>query len=166
MKITNPRPELINTNILNTLESFWGVKLPRPYKDFILSSNGGKPNKSIFFMRNGKQGEIKNFFGIVPDYSYGLLERIKMFHKRIPNNMLPIANDSGGNLILLAVSGKDYGKFYFWDHNWEAEEGEEPNYSNLTLIADSFDEFVNNLRDESETEDEELLRKTQEVYNG
>ena len=150
MKIINPQPELINANVISTLECFWDLKLPKSYKDFILSTNGGTPDKTIFFMRDGREGEIRNFFGIVPDYGRGLLERIKMFSGRIPKNMLPIANDSGGNLVLLSVSGSDYGKFYFWDHNWEAEEGKVPDYSNLTLIADSFDEFINGLKDESE----------------
>jgi hypothetical protein len=152
MTIIHPSPELIHNNLINTLECFWDVKLPKSYKDFILSTNGGTPDKKIFFMSNGEEGSVKSFFGIIADYSYGLLERIKMFSERIPKNMLPIANDSGGNLILLSVRGADYGRLYFWDHNWEAEEGKEPAYSNLTLVADSFNEFINSLKDESEIE--------------
>jgi hypothetical protein len=63
--------------------------------------------------------------------------------------MFPISYDSFGNLILIAIKNADRGKIYFWDHEMEADpnQGEVPDYSNLTLIADSFDEFINSLHD-------------------
>jgi hypothetical protein len=148
MNIINPTPELINSNIIGCLESYFDFKFPQIYKEFLLLTNGGSPKKSI--LSKDEEYEVRNFFGIIPDYSYGLLERKKMYENRIPNNMFPIANNSGGDLFLMSVKGPDYGKIYFWDHNWEAEEGQEPNYSNLTLVADSFDEFINGLKNESE----------------
>lgn len=50
-----------------------------------------------------------------------------------------------GNLILLSLKNADRGKIYFWDHEMEANEGEIPDYSNLTLIANSFEECITSL---------------------
>lgn len=47
-----------------------------------------------------------------------------------------------GDLILIAVKGTDRRKIYFWNHEMEMEE---PDYSSLTLIADTFSEFINSL---------------------
>lgn len=74
-----------------------------------------------------------------------LLEKLKTYSARIPDNMFPIANDDLGNLILV-VKRPERGKVYFWDHEMEVAEGEIPDYSNLTLISDSFDDFINSLR--------------------
>jgi hypothetical protein len=146
MNIVNPTPDLINSNIIKCLELYFDFKFPQTYKGFLLLTNGGSPEKSIF----NEEYEVRNFFGLIPEYSYGLLERKKMYKNRIPNNMFPIANNSGGDLFLISIKGKDYGKIYFWDHNCEAEENQEPGYSNMTLLADSFDEFINGLKNESE----------------
>lgn len=45
------------------------------------------------------------------------------------------------------MSGEDKGKVYFWDHEFELEE-EKPGYHNVGFIADSFNEFVETLREE------------------
>jgi hypothetical protein len=47
-------------------------------------------------------------------------------------------------LICISIQGDDYGKVYFWDHNWEVTEGE-PDYSNVHPLADSFTEFLGKL---------------------
>lgn len=39
-------------------------------------------------------------------------------------------------------------QIYFWDHELEADEGENPNMENVYLICKSFSDFINNLFDE------------------
>ena len=141
----------LSESILVALEQYWEFKLPRSYRMFLLIHNGGEPCKDIFFVKEKQHGsDIRNFLGIYPDKNYNLLYYLKFYNNRIPSNTLPIARDSFGNLILLSVKGPDYGKVYFWDHDWEAEDGVTPDYSNLTLIADNFDEFINNLKSQDE----------------
>ena len=133
---------------LNNIEEKIGFNFPADYKRFLLQFNGGKPEKEVFNMINNSS-IVDRFFGFCEnEYRNALRYYGVVYNKRIPSNTFPIGKDPGGNLILISISGSDYGKIYFWDHNWEAEEGREPDYSNLTLIADSFDEFVNNLKDE------------------
>jgi len=153
MIVENPTPSLINDNFVKVLESYFFCKFPNAYRQFLLKTNGGKPTKIYFIVKTTKKlGTVHYFLGISPDRYKGLLEYEKVFCGRIPSNTLAIASDPGGDLILLSVKGQDYGKVYYWDHNWEAEDGQTPDYSNLTLIADSFEDFLSSLKSEDEIE--------------
>jgi hypothetical protein len=78
------------------------------------------------------------------DGEYSNLERrIRSLNERIPPDTLPIANDSFGNAILLGLHGDRRGKVYFWDH--EEEPDNQPDWSNVSLVADSFDAFMRGL---------------------
>jgi hypothetical protein len=57
---------------------------------------------------------------------------------------LAIASDAGGNVLLLALSGPFVGKVLFWCKDHEVEEGCVPGYENVGVVADSFDDFLNN----------------------
>lgn len=56
--------------------------------------------------------------------------------------MLPIASAGGGDLILLQLGPNDFGKIYYWDHNWESEGDAWNHFANIELIADSFDALL------------------------
>lgn len=147
-KSNNPLDE----KFLSTIEQYLGSVLPSSYREFILKHNGGEPKEKFFFYKNDPSDGslIDFFFGFVPDKHQNILLYLRNYSERIPPNMLPIASDPGGNLVCLSLKGPDRGKVYFWDHEMEADtdQGEVPDYSNLTLIADSFDDFIKNLRDE------------------
>ena len=64
---------------------------------------------------------------------------------RMPEELVPIAHDPGGNQICIAVAGPKTGAVYFWDHEEEADDDETPGYDNVYLIANSFNEFLNSL---------------------
>lgn len=148
MIVSNPTPNLINENVINVLEKYLNYKLPKSYKLFLINTNGGKSEKSYFLMKaNNSLGSVRNFLGLHIEYYLSLLEHKKIYEGRIPNNTVAICNNSSGNLILLSVKGPDYGKVYFWDHERETEPAD---YSNLTLIADSFEEFIQNLKSPEE----------------
>lgn len=68
----------------------------------------GGTNISIFF---GEGGDF--------DEEYTLTYNLNFYKDRIPTGYLPIANDVFGNLILMAVSGKNIGKIYFWEHEYD-----------------------------------------------
>jgi hypothetical protein len=60
---------------------------------------------------------------------------------RWPSRLLSIAIDDGGNRFLLSLGPPDFGAIYYWDHEEEAEEDEEPTELNLYHVAGSFAEF-------------------------
>ena len=74
-----------------------------------------------------------------------LEEQLILYHDRVPKPLLPIANDAGGNLICISTSGPDQGCIYFWEHENEVEEGEEPTMENVWFVAPDFDTFLSHL---------------------
>ena len=139
----------LELDVLKSIENYLGFKFPDKYKIFLLSCNGGETKKKIFFFQKDTlNGSILDrLFGVVSNEYESILIYLKDYRTRIPDNFCPIGADPGGNLILISVKGPDYGKIYFWDHEMEVDEGEEPDYSNLTLIADSFTDFINSLHE-------------------
>ncbi|WP_010299799.1 SMI1/KNR4 family protein [Candidatus Odyssella thessalonicensis] len=155
IKLENSSPTL-SKETLECLERFWEFNLPKTYKVFLLEKNGGFPKEKHFNFKGQDEGSVlQAFLGITLNEDLDLLETLKVYNGRIPTWSFPIAYDTFGNLILLSVKGPDRGKIYFWDHEMEADpaQGEVPDYSNLTLIADSFNEFINNLRNDEEVPD-------------
>jgi cell wall assembly regulator SMI1 len=137
------------------VENRMGFRLPTAYRSFLLKYNGGKPKPAGF--RFDKEtdryndSEINFFYGIQENAEYHInFERnCRMSEGRMPSNIIPIASDPFGNRICISISGEDCGHVYFWDHEREADpdEDEVPDYSNLHLIATSFDQFLASLFD-------------------
>lgn len=151
MNIIKKTPS-INENELLAQEKYFKCQFPEDYKKFLLDYNGGTPDKTLIYFESD-EGVITYFLGICNDSIYGIRNINNRFINRIPTNTLPIARDPGGNLFLMSIRGDDYGSVYFWDHEEEVYEDEEPDYSNMTLVAKSFTELVNNLKDISELDD-------------
>lgn len=138
---------IIQNNMIELYEEFTGFKLPKDYKLFLQLTNGGKPKKRYFLYKN-KQDDgslLSILFGFNENKYRNIIRYYNNTKSTIPNNMVPIGMDQGSNMILLSVKGQDYGKIYFADHETETE-----NFNNLILLADSFDEFINGLKDEAE----------------
>ena len=137
-------------SLIETIEQYLEFKFPREYREFIITYNGGEPEKKCFlFKDNVSDGSIlRCFLGFIPNKYENILVIMRQFKNRVPENMLPIADDPYGNLVLISIKMADRGKIYFWDHETEADEslGEIPDYSNLTLVADNFDDFFNSLK--------------------
>jgi hypothetical protein len=126
------------------------ARLPQEYVQFLLQYNGGAPKKDVYKMlevnENSNEDEtISLFYTLAEDYNHNLFSKFNTFLGRMPKELIPIAIDPFGNQICLAVKGENYGKVYFWNHDWEHDEGEEPTYRNISLISNSFQEFVDKL---------------------
>jgi SMI1-KNR4 cell-wall len=143
----------ISVEKIQELEEKVGMKIPQTYIDFLLNYNGGIPEPCGFVYRaeeTNELGTVNRFLGLHSgkhDNLYDYLMLYKEREKRIPSNLIPIANDPGGNLICLSIDGSDLGNIYFWDHDFEAENETEADYSNVFFIANSLDEFLQNLRE-------------------
>ena len=140
----------LEESFLGALEQMLGFKLPDNYRDFLKCNNGGRPQGRLVFhfFEEADGSVLDNFYGIHPNHDLNLLKKIQYIGDRIPSDCFPIANDVFGNLILIVVKGRQRGKIYFWDHEMESEEGQEPTYENMTLVANSFEDFINGLQDE------------------
>ncbi len=150
--INNERTKL-NIRDINLLENNFDIKLPEDYKNFLLTHNGGYPEKDCYsFIDVENASNLKRFlafYDIKVDFHVQIYDDlVKEYLKlkdRIPQECIPIARDSGGNYVCLGIKGSEYGKVYFWDHEEEADEGEHPTFANMYLLANNFTDFINGL---------------------
>lgn len=135
----------ISMDIIEKYEQKWGVKLPEEYRKFLSTYNGGYPFPDAFAIADIEdESTVDRFLQLGAGPHSNLEKYMTTYTGRLPNDLFPIAHDPGGNLICIGIDGDCFGKIYFWDHEFEADENE-PDYSNVYLIADSFIEFLENL---------------------
>jgi len=146
-------PPLSDSDILE-FEERMGISLPMPYRLFLLKYNGGSPEPCDFAVPKWEYQDslINEFNGILPGEYNDLQDHIEILEVRLPKGFIPVAADPGGNAVLLSTEGSTRGRVYFWDHENEPEDGGDDvsDYPNIYPLANSFDEFLDNLRDEDE----------------
>lgn len=136
-------------------EAKQAINLPNDFRVFLLKTNGGKPKPHIFeYFRSNRSvhSSIRHFFSLDAASRYSFDKYLKTYKNRVPENLLPIATDYGSNLVCIAIKGENYGRVYFWDHDFEVID-ENPDYSNVYLISGSFLSFISNLKDSNEIHD-------------
>ena len=134
--------EPVTESQLVELERYIGSPLPASYRDFLSRHNGGRVSPDCFdFVRGGNvtHGGVDWFLAITTGGHNNLRDDIDTYSDRVPRGYIPIAYDSGGNLVVLSL--RDDG-VYFWDHDEEVEEGEIAGMQNMYWIAGSFDRFL------------------------
>lgn len=140
--ITSEPP--VTSEQVSQVQRVLGRDLPEPYVAFLQTRNGGRPEPNASDLAEAQDWGVgvSEFFGIDQSPDLDLLEQRRFYEGRVPEDLLPVADAEGGNLICLALTGEDRGAVFFWDHEWESEEDEPPGYENLHRIAPDFDTFV------------------------
>ncbi|MDX2248300.1 MAG: SMI1/KNR4 family protein [Bacteroidia bacterium] len=145
---------LISQVQIDEIEQITGLSLPEEYKNHLLTYNGGRchPNRFSFY-ENGKiTSSAIDWFLAIYEGKYNNLKTYinsyKMEEKRLPQHILPIARDPGGNLVCISCMGEDFGYIYFWDHEKEVDfqAPDHDEYSNLYLVAKTFQNFLDELQ--------------------
>lgn len=154
IKMTKTGPKLSEDDLIK-LEKQIGFVVPSPYRKFLLAYNGGKPVPEFFEVPGWryKQSLVTELLGIIPGVKYADLEQnIKLMAGRLPRGFIPIGDDPGGNMIVISLDGPTRGKIYFFDHENEPDFSTDnlEDYSNMYLLDDDFDKFLNNLKHENE----------------
>ena len=146
----------LNITQIEEIEIYVGLTFPAEYKEHLLKYNGGQCNPNVFkFNENGNWTEsCVDWFLAIYDGEYdnlrNYIQTYKLEEKRLPINLLPIAHDPGGNLICISCHKDDLGHIYFWNHEDEVDykTSNDMNYSNLYLVAKSFREFIDGLKED------------------
>jgi hypothetical protein len=141
---------------LASIEHFFDeqrVSVPVDYEKFLYEYNGGFPKPNVFITENKKESSAcEVLFGIddgVTQYKHLTLNEnwndlTKL--ESMPKEIYPIGQDGGGNQVCICLEGENYGKIYFYDHEWWNEDNEgNITWENLYLIANSFTEFLEKL---------------------
>jgi hypothetical protein len=125
-----------------TIEAALGHRLPEPYRGFLLAHNGGCPDPARFTLLDPLAGD-KNIGHVNELYELDELPRMMgLYRGRIPDDLLPIGDDTAGNQILLRVRGPGVGRIYLWDHKHEHRP---PTHGNCALLANQFDQLLGRL---------------------
>jgi hypothetical protein len=129
-----------NENEIQILEQRIGNPLPLDYRAFLEKNNGGIPETNIFDLPacNGGSG-INEFLSIKE-----ILEQKNVMKDRLPPSAWPIAFAEGGNYVCLVCEGNS--GVYFWDHEFEQEDGINPNWDNMYELSSTFREFMQAIR--------------------
>ncbi|THJ30087.1 SMI1/KNR4 family protein [Lampropedia aestuarii] len=139
-------PRTASPSSINEIEQKQKIILPDDYKLFLIKNNGGIPSLKNFIINKKEKSTIRFFFSTDCLYHQASLEaNIEGFKGRAPTEMLPIAEDVGGNYILISSSDSEYGNLFFWDHELEADKEKQPYRKNIKKIAQSLDEFLQSL---------------------
>lgn len=134
----NPKTSLRD---IKQFEQECGVELPKQYVDFLLEYNGGYPHESSFKISDNEGESLVNKFYGIGDMKSNLGKVFEILEGEIPEDFVSIANDPGGNEILLGVNGEYQERVFFWAHDIEPEE----EMGNMFILSDSFREFFNGL---------------------
>lgn len=125
-----------------------GCVLPSDYRTFLLERNGGVPTKSLIEVPTIGEQVVQRCYALKsPAVRYTLGGVLEVYKGRVPQGMLPIGDDPGGNLFLIGLSqGERYGKIYFWDHEQEADLEPQPYFKNIYYVAPCFEDFLRSLK--------------------
>lgn len=118
-------------------ESRFGIALPEAYREFLSTSNGGRPERDLVDVpgcKGSPYARVHFFFGIGhPMDCYDLAWNVAHADD-LPRGLIPIATTEGADMFCLTRSGE----VVFWD----GYEG------TVFLVADTFAQFLDGLYDD------------------
>ncbi len=152
MRKTGPS---LSAGDLKNFENEIGFKLPAQYRKFMLENNGGRLTRNFFRVPGWRYRNslVNEFDCIIPDGSgFGIRQILEITGDIYPEGFIPIGGDPGGNTILMGLKKPFRNKIYFWDHEAQPDHRLErvEDYLNMYFLADSFEEFTDNLKNENE----------------
>lgn len=142
MEIVEPG-EAVTPDELQVFEEKIGQPLPSAYRDFLLAHNGGRPIPCVIDIDDCPSGatDVQVFLGLTGPFESETLEwSWDVFRGRIPERLLPIADDSFGNLFCISLAGNDAGEVFFLDRYEESE-------NRPYFVAKDFNEFLSKIRE-------------------
>ena len=158
----------LTIDIIKKFEQETKLSLPEDYVNFLLKNNGGTPNRPKVVLEDDTTFTISYFNTLQVDkervHGVELLCAYYLFSEDAdgegPSYMLPIAQDYGGNELLLST--QDNGSVYVWYHDLgisyqESINGNELGLKNFIKVSDSFTELLDSLQEYPELQEDEIL---------
>ncbi len=124
---------------LNALESRLGAKFPA---DFLATLSNREPIRegNVVLNAHDRVWDIRTTFKLDDgDQSDQLDSVYKLVGDVLPIGMLPFAEDWGGNLYCIVLTGNSAGKVVWWDHERDDDD------DSVVAIAESILELYSNL---------------------
>lgn len=141
-----------------------GTRIPPSYKAFLAQQDGGKPVRNVFSFRQHDRDQedfVRLFYGIAESPNGDLVSRADTARNNLPADVLPIATDNFGNLIVLdGREGRD-GPVLFWDHEFQSDP---PSEDDLFWVAPDFETFLAQLREHVDDEPTEAVTGWRRIF--
>lgn len=142
VKIIDVAPSVGNTE-LNELETRFGFIFPDDLRQHYLRFNGGRPVPNLF-RKCDEYFPVNEFLPIkhgmrgtrFEDTYVDLVQDNDLF----PNNVIPIASDSGGDYFCCSLKPGEIGTIYFYQSDYY----DDPSKA-VVYLADSLEIFLNSL---------------------
>ena len=126
------------------------MEFPEDYKKFMMEANGGTPKEDWLYDFFDEVTEVENtsvirgFFSLLSDDTVKMsnlraIYKIMTYEETISADMLPIADDAGGNVIGISLNKDDFGYVYFINHEYDDLD---TGYLVKSKIAESFSDFL------------------------
>ena len=152
--VTDARAEPASESQVNNLERRLGAKLPKDYRRFLMTINGGRRPGGGWHLPEFDLA-IDTFYGLRESDFYDLGDAVDRFFKNgwtghLLAEVIPIGYELGNNPILLKCGGSDVGSVFVWD---------EAGTKDWQKVAPSFDDFVAKLHQEPERRDAAEVRR-------
>ncbi len=114
-KIETPGQALSQSDVQN-LEKKLGVTLPDDYRNFLLTYNGGSPRPEGIDIQGYGDSDVQVFFGIGRAIESSCIGwNLETLGDRLPEGLVPVASDSGGNVFCISLRKQDYGFVLYAD---------------------------------------------------
>jgi len=133
-------------------ESLIGSPLPADYRTFLAKYGViGFPEPVTFSYSataKNKAGRslVSVFYGFDPKGQCSLQTVRGRYNARLRPEYVPVAEDPGGNILVLQVRGPQTGRVGVYLHDRQGDDLAEIGTENLALVADSFDLFMRGLK--------------------
>lgn len=143
-RLENPGTPLTEPDVAE-LEQRLNFRLPSSYRRFLLDYDGGAPDPNCVEIPEFGETDVQVFFGVRRDIETSRISwNLDSLKERLPDRVVPIACDSGGNVFCLSARSYDAGAVLYFDLEsvFGDLEAQTPTY----VVARSFAEFVSELR--------------------
>lgn len=136
---------------LAELESAVGAPLPADYRAWLLAEGGGQLEEEMRYGTDDLDADDRTHPSVTIFLGLGAPEQIDLawyrrtYASRMPAELIPVATNDVGDLVVLAVSGEHTGSTWHWAHEEETADEPQPYWGNLTRVTDSFTTFVEGL---------------------
>lgn len=118
-----------------------GARLPNDYREFLLRWNGGTPSPNTVSVPDLADVLVDRLYGVRDVRTNSDLEHeLNSVSEMLPEGVIPIGHDPGGNLFLLCVKGDGAGQVWYWDSCLWFESSSET--GNTYVVSNSFGEFL------------------------
>lgn len=137
------------SEMIKKFEKHIGFFLPDDYKQFLQECNGGTPKVkySSFYVEDlGQEIPLDILYGL--EVKKGL--DLYGWYNDYKSDLLPftiiIGRDPGGGMLVLINDPEEEDNgVYYYDHSYQFEQSDDE--GNIYFVADSFREFINELKD-------------------